>query len=151
MLGAGGTIVLPASSSRRDEFIGTYRHNQRGFGFVVPTDPGSHEDLFIPEGQNGGAITGDIVRAKITSRGMRDGKAMYSGRITEIIAAHAEAIRRHAGQARATQWMVLPDGNALTEPILHARCRQPAHQAGHEGRRRDDRPIPADGQRAVRA
>src|SRR5579864_5728082 len=66
VLGAGGTIVLPTQQQSRDEFTGTYRHNRRGFGFVVPTDPSSHEDLFIPEGHNGGAITGDVVRARIT-------------------------------------------------------------------------------------
>ncbi len=65
VMGAGGTIVLPSFQSR-NEFTGTYRHNRRGFGFVVPTDPAAHEDLYVPEGQNGGAITGDLVRAVIT-------------------------------------------------------------------------------------
>src|SRR5215208_3281716 len=85
VLGSGGAVVLPGQAQARDEFVGTYRHNKRGFGFVVPTDPGSREDLFIPPGDHNGAITGDIVRAKITSRGERDGKALYSGRVTEII------------------------------------------------------------------
>ena len=117
VLGAGGTIVLPSAQPARDEFVGTYRHNRRGFGFVVPTDPASHEDLYIPEGHNGGAITGDIVRAKITSRGQRDGKAIYSGRITEII---QRTQKRFVGtlMRRGTEWSVLPDGNTFTEPIL---------------------------------
>src|SRR5262245_8826090 len=85
VLGSSGTIVLPGQSSARDEFAGVYRHNKRGFGFVVPSDPTSHEDLFIPEGQNGGAITGDVVRAKITSRGQKEGKTIYNGRIVEIL------------------------------------------------------------------
>src|SRR5579871_2265085 len=54
VMGAGGTIVLPNQQQPRSEFTGTYRHNRRGFGFVVPTDPSAHEDLYIPEGQNGG-------------------------------------------------------------------------------------------------
>src|SRR4051794_3991578 len=66
--GSGGTIVLPGSHLRRDEIIGTYRQNKRGFGFVIPNDPTSHEDLFIPPGENNGAITGDVVRATITQR-----------------------------------------------------------------------------------
>src|SRR5438477_12850878 len=37
VLGARGTILLPSSHHSRDEFVGTYRHNRRGFGFVVPT------------------------------------------------------------------------------------------------------------------
>jgi ribonuclease R len=117
VLGAGGTIVLPTQQQARDEFTGTYRHNRRGFGFVVPTDPSSHEDLYIPEGQNGGAITGDIVRAKITSRGQREGKTIYSGRITEII---ERTQKRFVGTLtrKGNEWSVIPDGNAFTEPIL---------------------------------
>src|SRR5262249_19641157 len=56
VLGAGGNVVLPTQrEARTDGFVGTYRHNKRGFGFVVPTDPTSHEDLFIPPGENNGA------------------------------------------------------------------------------------------------
>src|SRR5215203_1676477 len=85
VLGAKGSVTLPSQKSGRDEFVGTYRHNKRGFGFVVPNDPSDHEDLYIPEGENNGAINGDLVRAKITSRGQRDGKAMYTGRVMEIV------------------------------------------------------------------
>ncbi|HXE52781.1 MAG TPA: ribonuclease R, partial [Tepidisphaeraceae bacterium] len=117
VMGAGGTIVLPGEQPRRDEFEGTYRHNRRGFGFVVPTDPSSHEDLYVPEGQNGGAITGDLVRAKITSRGQRDGKTIYSGRVTEII---QRTQKRFVGTLvrKGNEWSVMPDGNTFTEPIL---------------------------------
>ncbi len=117
ILGARGTIVLPSEHHAHDEFVGSYRHNKRGFGFVVPTDPGSREDLYIPEGQNAGAITGDIVRAKITSRGQRDGKAIYSGRITEIL---QRTQKRFAGtlERKGNEWFVLPDGNTIIEPIL---------------------------------
>jgi ribonuclease R len=116
-LGARGAVVLPTSRTSRDEFVGTYRHNRRGFGFVVPTDPTSHEDLYIPPGENNGAMGGDIVRAKITSRGQRDGRAMYTGRITEIIERKS---KRFAGSLMrvAGQWVVQPDGNTLTSPIL---------------------------------
>jgi len=117
VLGSGGTIMLPGQAAPRDEFVGTYRQNRRGFGFVIPTDPTSHEDLFIPEGENGGAITGDIVKAKITSRGQRDGKAIYSGRIVDII---QRSQKRFVGTLvrKGPEWSVLPDGNALTEAIL---------------------------------
>ena len=62
--GAGGSIMLPAPDLQAGGIVGGYRQNRRGFGFVVPTDPDGHEDLFIAEGDNGGAITGDIVRAR---------------------------------------------------------------------------------------
>jgi ribonuclease R len=117
MYGAGGTIVLPASHSRNDQFVGTYRQNKRGFGFVVPTDPTGHEDLYIALGDNGGAITGDVVRAQITQRGFRDGKAMHSGRIVEIITRKNKRFAGSLGRISG-QWVVFPDGNVLTEPIL---------------------------------
>src|SRR5690349_13784422 len=85
MYGDGGTIVVPASHQRRDELVGTYRQNKRGFGFVVPSDTTSHEDLYIAPGDNAGAITGDLVRAKITNKAHRDGKPMWSGQIVEVL------------------------------------------------------------------
>jgi ribonuclease R len=115
-LGSRGMVMLPGGHESKDEFTGTYRHNKRGFGFVVPTDPQSREDLFIPPGQNMGALSGDVVRAKITERGHRDGKAMYSGRITEVI---TRGNKRFVGTLAkiAGAWVVMPDGNTLTEPI----------------------------------
>jgi ribonuclease R len=117
ILGARGAVVLPTQRVSRDEFLGTYRHNKRGFGFVVPTDPSAREDLFIPPGSNNGALNGDIVRAKITERGHREGKAITSGRITEIVerknTRFVGSLIKHSGD-----WLVFPDGNAFTEPIL---------------------------------
>src|SRR5436190_7391752 len=115
--GAGGTILVPTAHMAHDEFIGTYRQNRRGFGFVVPSDPTSHEDLYIAQGDNQGAITGDVVRAKIINKSFRDGKPMHSGRITEVI---ERKNRRFVGSLgkKSGQWVVFPDGNILTEPIL---------------------------------
>src|SRR5258708_2820554 len=45
VLGARGAIMLPGEQTRDGLILGTYRHNKRGFGFVVPTDPSGHEDL----------------------------------------------------------------------------------------------------------
>ncbi len=115
--GAGGMVVLPGSHARTDEIIGTYRQNKRGFGFVVPTDTTSHEDLYIAQGDNAGAITGDVVRAKITNRGFRDGKPMLSGRISEIVTRKNKRFAGSLGKLSG-QWVVFPDGNVLREPIL---------------------------------
>src|SRR4051794_9355584 len=117
VLGAGGAVMLPGQSTAGDAFVGTYRQNKRGFGFVVPTDPTSREDLFIPEGENAGALTGDQVRAKITNREHREGKVMYRGRIIEIL---QRSQNRFVGPLvkRHNDWVVLPDGNTLTEPIM---------------------------------
>jgi ribonuclease R len=117
VLGAGGSIMLPSENLRAEGIVGSYRHNRRGFGFVVPSDPAGHEDLFIPEGENNRAITGDIVRAVITNREQRDGKVMFRGRITEII---TRTQKRFVGTLakRHGEWIVLPDGNVFTDPIL---------------------------------
>ena len=117
VMGAGGVVMVPTRQDATNEFSGVYRHNPRGFGFVIPSDPASHEDLFIPEGESGGAITGDVVRARVTNREQRQGKIMYRGRITSII---ERTQRRFVGslQKQHNTWVVLPDGNALTEPIL---------------------------------
>src|SRR5271155_2802001 len=52
VLGARGALMLPEEKSASGLITGTYRHNKRGFGFVVPTDPSGHADLFIPESSN---------------------------------------------------------------------------------------------------
>jgi ribonuclease R len=117
ILGSRGAVVLPSQRTSRDEITGTYRHNRRGFGFVIPTDPTSHEDLYIPPGENTGAMSGDIVRAKITSRGQRDGRAIYTGRVTEIVQRKSKRFAGTLAQV-AGQWVVHPDGNTFTEPIL---------------------------------
>lgn len=117
VIGARGAVVVPSQRVAANVLLGSYRHNRRGFGFVVPTDPSSHEDLFIPPGEHGGAITGDLVRARITSRGQRDGKAIAEGRVIEIV---ERKHTRFAGTlARVSgSWMVYPDGNTFTEPIM---------------------------------
>ncbi len=117
ILGIGGAVTLPPAQAADGNILGTYRHNKRGFGFLVPSDPSGHEDLFIPEGHNGGAMTGDVVRGKVTSRGDRNGKAMFTGKITEVI---TRSQKRFVGTLATVggDWVVLPDGNTLTEPIL---------------------------------
>jgi len=114
--GAKGSVLLPMEQTSINEVTGSYRHNKRGFGFVVPTDPSGHEDLFIPEGHNAGAITGDVVRATITNRSRRDGKPMFSGRISEIV---TRTQKRFVGsvQKQGSEWFVYPDGNTLIAPI----------------------------------
>jgi len=117
VFGAGGCVMLPTQNLVPEGIVGTYRQNPRGFGFVMPSDPDGHEDLFIAEGENGGAITGDVVRAKITNRQQREGKVMYRGRVIEII---TRSQKRFVGTLARQhgKWLVLPDGNVLTAPIL---------------------------------
>ncbi len=137
VFGAGGASCFRRRTSFAEGIVGTYRQNQRGFGFVVPTDPDGHEDLFIPEGENGGAITGDVVRAKITNREQREGKVMYRGRVIEII---TRSQKRFVGTlAHAAREMArLARRQRADCADSYARCRGAAYQAGHQSRRRTD-------------
>jgi ribonuclease R len=106
-----GAISLPAMGSR---VTGRYHQTARGFGFVVPDDPNAHGDLFIPPGDQGDAVTGDYVVAKVMSRprmDQRGGKRLY-GKVLEVV---QRAIRQCVGTLNYEhgQWIIQPDGNLV--------------------------------------
>jgi ribonuclease R len=117
---AGATPSRLDRRPRSDSVLGIYRGNKRGFGFVVPLEAEleveGHTDLFIPPGDQGGAVSGDTVRAIITSRGTKDGKPAANGRVIEVM---ERGTKRFVGTLakRGTKWVVLPDGNVLLEAI----------------------------------
>ena len=81
--------------------------------------PADTKILFIPEGQNNGAMGGDIVRAKITNKSHRDGKAMYHrSHYRNRRAGRQKTVCWFAGKNLAVNGWYLPDGNMLTEAIL---------------------------------
>jgi ribonuclease R len=114
VLGAKHALTLPQMTN---QIIGAYQANPRGFGFVMPQTPNAHGDLFIPPGQNAGAINGDLVRAEVVSRGKRDGRDIFSGRIVEIL---KRGNSRFVGVLERAEgnWFVLPEGTNLTTPVL---------------------------------
>ena len=113
VIGSGNAIMLPGISSK---LIGTFRANPKGFGFVVPLEPNDHGDLFIPPSDTAGAMTGDIVEARVVKKGARGGEKRCSGKITEIL---ERAHNRFVGTLlkKESQWYVQPDGSAFTEPV----------------------------------
>ena len=80
-LDSSRNITLPAMSNR---IIGTFRANERGFGFILPLEPNAHGDLFVAPDDTAGAMNGDTVAARVEKRNFR-GQSRYSGVITEII------------------------------------------------------------------
>ena len=114
VLGTRNALMLPAPPGK---IVGTFRGNDRGFGFVIPDTPNSHGDLYVPRGQTGDAITGDTVVAGVHRRGKRDGTMMYEGRVVEIV---RRGQSRFVGelQRQFRRWFVRPDGNTLHVPIL---------------------------------
>ena len=115
--GPANAICLPPMGS---EVIGSFRRNEKGFGFLIP-DPDKrtgHGDLFIPQGNTLDGMTGDRVRAKVIPRRARgDGKSPYIGRIVEIV---QRAERQYVGRLyqKGPQWLVQVDGKMLREPLL---------------------------------
>ena len=116
VLGASDTIGLPPPGRR---IIGTFRRNPRGFGFVVPEDPTEHGDLFVPQGNTGGALTGDVIRAKVihAQHRARRGRSPYVGSVIDIL---QRADRHHVGNLvkREGQWIVIVDGRHFHHPIV---------------------------------
>lgn len=109
VMGSKNVLTLPEPSGT---ITGTFRLNPRGFGFLIPESPNAHGDLYIPQGNNMGAITGDTVEARVLRRGKRGGKMLYEGRITRIVTRGAS---QFVGQLchDFNRWFVRPDGNTL--------------------------------------
>jgi ribonuclease R len=116
VLGSGGAVLVPTSRVGDNELVGTYKGHQKGFGFVIPQEQGSHEDLFIPPGDELGAMTGDIVRAKIIPAGVRQGKQMFEGRVLDIVERRESRFVGSVGKLEG-KWFVFPDGKRGPEPI----------------------------------
>ena len=114
VMGAKDAVMLPPMPAK---LVGFYRANPRGFGFVIPQEPNSHGDLFIPPDANGGAMTGDMVAARVSNRGKKDGRTVFSGEIIEII---QRGQNRFVGELVFTRgtWFVIPDGTQMTTPIV---------------------------------
>ncbi len=123
VLDADATVGLPPPGR---VMIGTFRLNKRGFGFVVPESPTEHGDLFVPEGNTGSALTGDLIRATVIHVRNRAGRGRspYIGRVTDIL---QRADKQYVGNLtkRGQVWVVEVDGRHLPDPIVirdpHAR------------------------------
>jgi len=115
VIGSSETIALPPIGR---EVTGTFKLHERGFGFILPDEPTSHGDVFVPPGKNQGAMTGDRVRAEVSrdARG-RGGRSGATGKITEIIQRGHTQVVGVLGKVGST-WVVTPDGKALADPVL---------------------------------
>ncbi|NOT00800.1 MAG: VacB/RNase II family 3'-5' exoribonuclease [Phycisphaerales bacterium] len=114
VLGSGNAVLLPEMGG---EFIGRFRSNPRGFGFIIPESPTAHGDLFVPPGNAGGAITGDLVAATVLKKGHRGGKMIHEGRIVRIIE-RGQSQFVGALQYEFGRWFVRADGNIMHAPIV---------------------------------
>jgi ribonuclease R len=113
VLGARGALAPLAAPI---EMHGRFRAHPRGFGFVTPDDPTFAADLFVPEGETRGALTGDKVVARIVRRSKREGRTAYTGEVVQIL---ERASSSEVGTLVRTDggWLVIPDGRRFTAPI----------------------------------
>jgi ribonuclease R len=107
-------INLPAMGHR---VIGTFRANERGFGFIIPLQANAYGDLFVSPADTGGAMNNDIVAARAIKKGHRDGQARYSGIITDIVERGGD---RFVGTLKREQglWQVQPESKGFYRPVL---------------------------------
>ena len=107
-------VTLPAMGHR---VIGTFRANERGFGFIIPLQANAYGDLFVSPADTGGAMNNDIVTARVVKKGHRGGQLRYSGIITDIIERGSTqfvgTLRREKGL-----WLVQPESKGFYRPVL---------------------------------
>jgi len=113
IIGAGNSVTLPSLAG---QIVGTFRANPKGFGFVIPREPNSHGDLFIPPDNTSDAMTGDIVIVKVKRKGKRSGQMRLTGEVIQVL---QRAQNRFVGTLlkHPEGWLVQPDGSAFFEPI----------------------------------
>ncbi len=113
IVGQGELVNLPPMSGT---VVGTFRANPKGFGFVVPLEPNSHGDLFIPPGGAADAMTGDIVTAKVERKERRGSQMRCSGQVLHVL---ERARNRFVGTLMRSEgvWLIQPDGRGFFEPI----------------------------------
>ncbi|MFQ5490592.1 MAG: ribonuclease R [Phycisphaerae bacterium] len=128
VLGSASAVMLPQTTGT---ITGTFRANPRGFGFVIPHEPGAHGDLYVPQGKSRGAVTGDTVEARAVKAGKRGGEMIYEGRIVEIIERGQSTF---VGELchELGKWFVRPDGNTLHVPIFVADHRAKGAKVGDQ-------------------
>jgi ribonuclease R len=101
----------------------------RGFGLVASIGPGAvGDDVFVPPPALGGAMHGDKVRIRVTSRSARGAEG-------EVIAILERGIKRVAGTLRRkgkSAWLE-PDDNRMRGPIVLPRAIDSAGADGNSG------------------
>ncbi len=126
-----GLLVLP----RRLGFcVGRLQMNERGFGFLVPTDP-AEPDFYIGGEDTGTAFHGDLVLARVKEqRGGRQRDSRLRGEVVKVL---QRKRRQLVGTLRKTPlfYYVLPRRDADSARHLRSRSHRPG-AGGPEGRGR---------------
>ncbi|MFW5982817.1 MAG: ribonuclease R family protein [Candidatus Brocadiia bacterium] len=118
--------AAPVKGNRWDDpaqhemVVGTLERKPRGFGFILPADESIEEDLFVPERQQAGAMNGDLVLARYTSRGEKRRRRKDLGPSGEILRvlerAHEELVGTFRPNGKHAR--VIPDDPDMSRDVL---------------------------------
>jgi ribonuclease R len=128
MVAAGGLVLGPGRTLRaavpRDELVGQYRANERGFGFVlIPEQP----DVFIPAHAANGALDGDTVSVRVSRRAR--GGDLQRGEVVRVVSRGAMPWVGRLSRGGA-HWYVTPQAMRAA-PLL--RIDDPGAKGAAEG------------------
>jgi ribonuclease R len=117
-----GLVSLPSVGDQGGEVTGIFKRNPKGFGFVRTDDPLHEGDLFVPPDATLDALTGDRVRVRVRRDKRRGGvgsqsRSPFVGQILEVL---ERKRAQFTGELRrqGTQWLVMPDGKELHDPVV---------------------------------
>ncbi len=109
-----------AFTKAREDIVGVFSSNYRGFGFVAPLTDDKLGDVFISPSDTLDAHSGDLVVLRVMATSKRDEKLMSrSGRVLRIL---RRGSTRCVGTLTVTPggWVVVPDGNIFRHPLAIA-------------------------------
>lgn len=101
---ANPTGTVDPASFPKDAVVGTLSVHRDGYGFVTPTDGKLDMDLFIPPGQLGGAMGGDVVGVSPTKES--DGR--YKGSILGVVERARTHVSGYLERASSKLWVLMP-------------------------------------------
>lgn len=115
-----GIVTLPHMPNE-GELTGTFRGSAKGFGFVIPDRKSADGDVFIPEHQTNGALSGDTVRIYFERDQRREKRLgtlqkQFAGEVLEVIERKRANFTGEIGKQGDT-WLAYPDGKELTDPV----------------------------------
>ena len=147
-----GRIRLP---KHEEEIVGRIFVTQKGHAYLKPDKLSREGDVFISQGEVGGAMTGDRVRVALIRRqrswretGRGAATEGPTGRVLEVV---SRGRTRFAGtlQQEGRRWIVQPDGRSMREPIIvrdpHAKEAKPGDKVTVDLTRFPSEEGPAEG------
>ncbi|HUT78280.1 MAG TPA: ribonuclease R [Polyangia bacterium] len=114
LIGTTAALTLPRG---QDTLLGRFQSHPMGFGFVVPEEQSELGDLFVPPDLTGGAMSGDLVLARVVPGQGRGKPGARSGEVLEI---RERGLTRVVGTLEQEEghWFVVPDGRRLGSPVV---------------------------------